>query len=235
MATLFDSIELEQEDIVHGMKGLSATGDKCRVGLLHPFNRGLIARGNHLAKIAVVHEAPRDSETERGTAMIGSHGREFDRWLQLLGLDGRLDVFVTTIVQCQPPKEDLNGQMTQRKPDPVEVSSCFGPRCLRILRAMPHLEVVMALGWPVAQAFLGGDPKAKTHDGQWFESSLLPGKAIFCMADPVWVVRDPSPEKSMSVERTLTLFQREYLKERWVVDLAADAKTQREAQGIGLL
>jgi DNA polymerase len=226
---------MEQEDVKDVMKSLAVSCENCRLGLLHPTNRGLIYRGNPLAKLAFVHEAPRDSETERGVAMIGSHGKEFERWMQLLGLDTRNDVFITTVVQCQPPREEKAGKMTQREPDESEVSSCFGPRCLRVFRAMPNLEVVVTLGWPAARAFLGGKPIAKTHDSQWFETSLLPGKPLFCMVDPVWVVRDPSPEKSTAVERSLTLFQREYLKERWVVGMAADAQAVREEQGLGLL
>lgn len=93
----------------------------------------------------------------------------------------------------------------------------------------------MTLGWPAAKAFLGAKPISKTHDSQWFETSLLPGIPLFCMVDPVWVVRDPSPEKFAAVERSLTLFQREYLKEHWVVGMAADARAAREAQGLGLL
>jgi len=233
--TLFDSIEVEQEDIKVVLKSLSTHCENCRLGLRHAQNRGLIYRGNPLAEIGIAHEAPRDSETERGVAMIGAHGRAFDRWMHLLNLDPRSDVFITTLVQCQPPREEKNGQMTQRVPEEAEVSACFGPRCLRVFRAMPNLKVVMTLGWPAAKAFLGEKPIAKTHDTQWFETSLLPGIPVFCMVDPVWIVRDPSPEKSTAVERSLTLFRREYMKERWVVGMAADARADREEQGLGLL
>lgn len=235
MSTLFDGLDVPQEDVATVIKSLQGTCEHCRLGLLHPHNRGLIYRGNPFAEIGIVHEAPRDSETERGVAMMGAHGREFERWMRLLGLDTNTDIFLTTVVQCQPPREEKNGMMTQREPDDAEVSACFGPRCLRILRAMPNLKAVMTLGWPAAKALLGHKPMAKTHDSQWFETSVLPGIPVFCLVDPVWVVRDPSPEKSTAVERCLTLFQREYLKEKWVVGMAADAKAAREAQGLGLL
>lgn len=234
--TLFDTIEMEREDVGMVIKTLSTTCESCRLSLAHPYNRGVIYRGNPFAAIAVIHESPRDSETERGVAMIGSHGKEFERWMDLLKLDTRKDVFITSVIQCQPPKELRNGKHSQREPEEAEVSACFGPRCLRILRAMPNLEVVITLGWTAAKAFLGGKPIPKTHESQWFESSLIPGVAIFCMVDPVWVIGGgPSPEKSRAVERSLEHFKREYLTERKVLELATEAKQRREEQGLGLL
>jgi DNA polymerase len=235
VSTLFDGLEVAQESVATVIKSLQATCVNCRLGLLHPHNRGLIYRGNPFAEIGILHEAPRDSETERGVAMIGAHGREFERWMRLLELDLNKDIFLTTVVQCQPPREERNGKMMQREPEEAEVSACFGPRALRVFRAMPNLKVVITLGWPAAKALFGGKPISKTHDSQWFETSRLPGIPVFCLVDPVWVVRDPSPDKSSAVERALTLFQREYLKEHWVVDMAADARAAREAAGLGLL
>src|SRR5271170_7048722 len=124
MFTLFDQVELEQEDIEDVIRSLSSTCEGCRLNFIHPNNRGFIYRGNPLAKIAVIYEAPRDSETERGVALIGSHGRVFETWMKLLNLDPRSDLFITNVVQCQPPRELRNGERTQREPDATEISAC---------------------------------------------------------------------------------------------------------------
>lgn len=124
MATLFDSLAVEQEDVASVIKSLQVPCENCRLSLLHPHNRGLIYRGNPFAEVGIVHEAPRDSETERGVAMMGAHGREFERWMRLLNLDLNKDVFLTTVVQCQPPREEKNGKMMQREPADAEVAAC---------------------------------------------------------------------------------------------------------------
>jgi uracil-DNA glycosylase len=106
---------------------------------------------------------------------------------------------------------------------------------------MPNLEAVMILGWTAAGAMLGfveeanDKPKAKTHDTQWFESSLLPGIPIFCMVDPVWVIKKPSPDKNAIVERALDYFRREFLEQTKIAELARAARARREELGLGLI
>jgi uracil-DNA glycosylase family 4 len=233
MLTLFDTMEVVQEDPGEVIKELSSSCQNCRLGFVHPNNRGVIYRGNVLAKIAFVHEAPRDAETERGVALVGTHGRAFERWMRILGLDSNQDLFVTSVVQCQPPREMSGDEELQREPDVTEIGACFGSRCLRILRAMPNLQCVVTLGWVAATALLGTGhtkeerPKAKTHDGQWFETSLLPGIPVFCMPDPVWVCKNPTPDKFALIEHDLDYFKREFLEQDRITELAQAAKEKR--------
>lgn len=241
MLTLFGPLEVAQEDALETLQALLHTCEGCRLAALHPHNRGFIYRGNPLGRIAVVDEAPRETETEKGVALSGSHGREVERWLRLIGLNTQQDVFFTTVIQCQPPRVVKNGEHVQRAPEASEINACFGPRCLRMLRAMPNLEAVISMGWVSAGAFLGsGDsdqdvPKAKTHDGQWFESSVLPGIPIFCMVDPLWVIKNSSQQKNAVVEFSLERFQREFLETGKVKHMAQEARKAREARGEGLL
>jgi uracil-DNA glycosylase family 4 len=241
MFTLFDGLEVQQEKISDVIKALCVPCDGCRLSLIHPYNRGFIYRGDPYARIAVVYEAPRDAETERGVSMVGAHGKAFEKWMRLLKLDTTKDVFITSMVQCQPPLERKGDEKQQREPDKSEISACFGPRCLRVIRAMPNLEAVMILGWTAAGAMLGfgeeanDKPKAKTHDTQWFESSLLPGIPIFCMVDPVWVIKKPSPDKNAIVERALDYFRREFLEQTKIAELARAARARREELGLGLI
>ena len=215
---------VEKEDPKQVMQELCVNCQDCRLGLLHPSNRGMIYRGNIDAKIAVIGIAPGDTETEKGVAMIGASGKLFEKWMKYINIDTRTQIFVNNIVQCQPEKKEIGGIFKQRNPDRDEINACFGPRCLRILRAMPNLEVVITLGWLPAKMFLGtkegiDTPKSKTHEGQWFESSLLPGVAIFCLSHPAELLYNESDNKEMTIQNFLDCFRREYVNTKKVVKL----------------
>jgi DNA polymerase len=207
---LFDLIE-EKEDITTVMKSLSTTCNSCRLSSLHPENRGILWRGSVNARIAVIGEAPGDKETERGAPMVGPSGQEWERWASLMKLNTSTDCFITNIVQCQPGRVEVKGKMSQEAPDAKEINTCFPNRCLRILKAMPNLEVIITLGWVAASTILGEPASTKTHEGQWFVSELIPGVPVFCLLHPSFLLRDPSIEKTKALEYNLGLFYREYL------------------------
>jgi hypothetical protein len=131
---------------------------------------------------------------------------------------------------CQPHKIEKEGKMQQEAPDKDEITACWVPRGLRVLKAMPNLEAVITLGWVAAKALLGGEPKSKTHEGNWFESTALPGIAIFCMVHPSFVLREPSPEKDSRVAECMKSFKREYLENKKCHLLAQEVKKHRTHQ-----
>lgn len=225
--------ETEKENVRGVMKELSSTCRNCRLSLLHPENRGIIWRGNVEGRIGVLGEAPGDQETERGLPMVGPSGKEFEKWMRFIGVDTKKDCFITNVVQCQPGKVLKEGHMQQKAPDKDEIKACFGSRSLRVFKSMPNLEVILTLGWVAAKAVLGGDPKSKTHEGMWWESSLMPGVPVFCLVHPAYALRDPTPEKTGKVEQCLRLFKREYLeKAKDMQAMAALARTTREEKGL---
>ena len=232
--------EFEREDVMAVLKELTTACSSCRLSQLHPYNRGFVYRGNPHAKIAIVGDAPGDSETEKGVPFVGMPGKELEAWMGYIGVDTQRHAFITNVIQCMPPKAPVNGRMQVKDPAKDEINACFGPRCLRVLRAMPNLEVVMVLGWVAAKAFLGTSndenvPKTKTHEGGWFESSLLPGVGIFCLNHPAHIVHAESAEKKMIIQKFLTYFKREALEEQKISGLAKDAQKRREDLGLGVL
>lgn len=232
--------EAPKEDIAVVLAQLNSKCDACRLSLIHPNNRGILYRGNPYARIAVLGEAPRNGETEKGVPWLGPQGKELDKWLRYIGLEPHKDVFILNTIQCQPPKEDRNHKLQQREPHRDEISACFGPRALRILKAMPSLEVVITLGWIAAKAMLNpyaspqDSPKPKTHEGQYFETSYLPGVAIVCMQDPDQLIFKDVPDKKATVIKYLDYFKREYLQTGKVVGLAQTAREAREEEGLGM-
>ena len=208
----FDIIQEEKEDVLEVIKTLSNTCHDCRLSLLHPENKGLVWRGSPLAKIAIVSEAPGDKESETGLPLVGPSGKEFERWARILEIDTKSDVLIINTIQCQSKKsKSKDGTFKQDKPDADEIELCFEPRCMRVLRAMPNLEVVIALGWVAASALLGTEAQTKSHQGQWFASKKLPGKAIYCMFHPAYLLHQPSQEKKGTIEEGLKAFKRDYL------------------------
>lgn len=224
---LFDLDELGKEDIKEVIKTLTVNCTACRLSLLHPHNRGLLTRGNPLAKIGVLAEAPGDKETEQGMPLVGNSGREWDRWAAAINLNTNKDCFATNVIQCQPFKSMKEDRLQQEAPDKDEIKACWIPRGLRVLKAMPNLEVVITLGWVAAKALLGGEPKGKSHEGNWFESTVLPGIGIFCMTHPAAILREPSPEKDNRVAEYMRAFKREYLDSNKCYQLAQEVKANR--------
>jgi uracil-DNA glycosylase family 4 len=225
---LLELAPVDQEDIKLVMAELTHTCTACHLSFLHPDNRGMIWRGNAQAKIAVIGEAPGDTETEMGLPMVGPSGQEWERWAQFLGLDTKLDCWISNVLQCQPAKsmvKDKQGtRPVQDSPHRDEIQACFGPRSLRVLKAMPNLECVVTLGWVAAKALLGGEPRSKSHEGNWFYTNLLPGIPVFCLVHPSYLIRDPTPDKLAKVHNCLRAFRREYLESNKAVNLAKQAK-----------
>lgn len=232
MDFLFDLNSSNKEDIKDVLKSLTVNCTACRLSFLHPHNRGLLTRGNPLARIAVLAEAPGDRETEFGMPLVGNSGKEWDRWAKSIGLDTNKDCFHTNVIQCQPQKSLKEGKMQQDAPDKDEIKACWIPRGLRVLKAMPNLEVVITLGWVAAGALLGGEPKGKTHEGNWYETTALPGIPIFCLVHPSFVLREPSPDKDNRVQECMKAFKREYLDTKKCLSLAQEIKDQRAQQQI---
>jgi len=224
---LFNIDELCRESIRDVLKQLSVNCQACRLSFLHPHNRGLLTRGNPEAAIGVLAEAPGDKETELGQPLVGNSGREWDRWAKAIGLDTNQHCFHTNVIQCQPGKVEREGKMAQEAPDKDEIKACWVPRGLRVLKAMPNLEVVITLGWVAAKALLGGEPKSKTHEGNWYESTALPGIAVFCLPHPAFILREPTPEKDSKVAEAMKAFKREYLETKKCFILAQEVKAAR--------
>lgn len=123
---------------------------------------------------------------------------------------------------CQPNKIKVAEKWSQDAPDATEIKSCFPSRCLRILSAMPNLEVVVTLGWVAAGTILGEKASTRTHEAQWFTTKLLPGVPIFPLVHPSFVLRDPSIEKTKAVENCLLAFKREYVDTKKILTIVKE-------------
>jgi DNA polymerase len=215
----------EKEDVLTVIKSLSFPCYDCRLGHCQSKgqNHGIVCRGNPTAKIAIVSIMPGATEMATGKALDGKSGKLADKWFEYIKLDTNKDTFIINVVQCRPPEvEKKDGEKSQREPELDELAICFPNRCLRILRAMPNLEVITTMGWTAARCLLGGEPSDASHLGHWYVTSLLPKVAIYCLPHPAALLREPDNlDKKYKVIKCLNRFKRQYLDTKKVVGIAA--------------
>jgi hypothetical protein len=108
------------------------------------------------AKIAILGEAPGESEERQGRPFVGASGQELDRLLHEAGIL-RSECFVTNVIRCRPPGNNLDLFVSRKKTPPagdwIKIKDLwFHPSvadhpelCLRELRECAP-KVVFALG-----------------------------------------------------------------------------------------
>lgn len=204
----------QQQDPIAIMQELTASPCRsCRLGFDSPTNPGFIWKGNPDAHVAVIGEAPSHADMSCRRAFADGVGNELTNWLQIAQIP-LTDIFFTYQVQCRTPIvaskiTKKNGR--QRAPHyDTEISPCFVPRCLRVLQAMPNLEVVLVLGLSVMGTVLGGNPQIKAYQGFWFGTDLLPGKVVYGLPDPRDFDKTTSETKRGRLKQHLLYLHNEY-------------------------
>ena len=213
----FFAEKVVKEDAQAVLQELSGPCTLCRLGQESPDNGGVIWKGSLKASIAIVGDMPNELDMKARIAFGSDEEiRYLKRWLEIAGIDTK-DALYTYTVQCQTPSHasgtfDTEGNMiyVQRAPAKDELQRCFAPRCLRILKAMANLEVVMCLGIDVLKPILGGYPMAKSHFGYWFGTDLLPEVAIFGLPHPREFDSTTGPLRHGRVRQKLEFFKTEY-------------------------
>ena len=154
--------------------------------------------GDPAAIVAFVGEAPGRDEDAQGLPFVGAAGELLDKMIE--GMQGELrkskfdadfsrrsGAFVLNVCQCRPPMN--------RKPERLEVATC-SHNLWAILRALPRVRIVVALGATPLQAISGQhDAKITRLRGQWFER-CLPGDEsrvlrVMPTFHPAYLLRSP--------------------------------------------
>jgi DNA polymerase len=120
--------------------------EKCKLCKNRLVNYGF--RGNELAKIMLIGEAPGSQEQETGRFFVGRSGQLLDKCLLAVRLDPANDVYITNVVKDRPI-DKLTGK--DRPPFFDEVSACA-----------PYLREEIEIVKPILIVTLG-----KTA-GNWF-------------------------------------------------------------------
>lgn len=107
----------------------------------------IMGKGNPLAKIMLIGEAPGEAESKTGQPFMGKAGQALDEWLRDLDLLGK--VYITNVCKCRPPKN--------RKPNPLEVKTCTINYLLHELLIIKP-QVVVCLGRTAINHIFTGRP-----------------------------------------------------------------------------
>ncbi|MBQ5968765.1 MAG: uracil-DNA glycosylase [Clostridia bacterium] len=108
------------------------------------------------ARILFVGEGPGEQEDLRGEPFVGRSGQLLDKYLSLIDLDRRKNIYIANMVKCRPPHN--------RDPKPEETEQCLPwlRSQVRILRP----QLIVCLGRIAAQRLISPDFRVTRQHGQ---------------------------------------------------------------------
>ena len=163
-----------------GLEGLQADCLQCKkCGLCASRNHVVSGVGNGQAKVMLVGEGPGEHEDLEGEPFVGRGGQLLDKLLAAVDLDRRLNVYITNIVKCRPPKN--------RDPLPEEQEACLP--WLRRQFAVIRPKIVVCLGRVAAMKMIKPDMKITKEHGQFVEKN---GVWMMATLHPAALLRNPS-------------------------------------------
>jgi DNA polymerase len=153
-----------------------------RCGLAQSRTQTVFARGNPLAKLCFVGEAPGADEDAQGLPFVGRAGQLLDRMIAAMGLSPETDAYVCNIIKCRPPGN--------RRPEPEEIAACI-PYLHEQLEVIDP-RVIVALGNTAVAALLDTKLGITKIRGQW---KLYRGRTLVMPTyHPSYLLR-PSPQQ----------------------------------------
>ncbi len=115
--------------------------------------------GNPEAKVMFVGEGPGEQEDLQGEPFVGKSGQLLDKYLSLIDLDRKENIYIANIVKCRPPHN--------RDPKPEEQDICI--EYLRQQVRIINPRIIVCLGRIAAQRLISPDFRVTTQHGQFFE------------------------------------------------------------------
>lgn len=136
----------------------------CNLCALAPTRTNIVfGVGNENADIMFVGEGPGENEDLQGEPFVGKAGQLFDKYLEVIGLDRKKNVYIANIVKCRPPKN--------RDPLPDEQEYC-----INWLRAQTRLikpKIIVCLGRIAAQKMISEDFKVTRQHGEFIKKGNI--------------------------------------------------------------
>ena len=119
--------------------------------------------GNENADILFVGEGPGENEDVQGEPFVGKAGQLLDKYLAVIDLSRKKNIYIANIVKCRPPKN--------RDPLPEE-QEC----CIEWLRAQTRLikpKIIVCLGRIAAQRLISEDFKVTRQHGEFIKKGNI--------------------------------------------------------------
>jgi uracil-DNA glycosylase len=145
----------------------------------------VISRGNPLAKLLIIGEAPGPEENIKGKPFVGRAGQLLDKILESAEFDPEKDVYITNSVFRMPPGEDGK---SFRKPTTEEIEY-YRPFVLEIIRLID--PVIMLLTGNVACQSILGKTGITSLRGKWTQ---MDERWVMPIFHPSYLLRNPVRE-----------------------------------------
>lgn len=119
--------------------------------------------GNENADIMFVGEGPGENEDLKGEPFVGKAGQLLDKYLAVIDLDRKKNIYIANIVKCRPPKN--------RDPLPEEQEAC-----IPWLRAQTRLikpKIIVCLGRIAAQRLIDPEFRVTKQHGQFIKKGNI--------------------------------------------------------------
>ena len=135
--------------------------------------------GSPEADIMLVGEGPGENEDLQGEPFVGKAGQLLDKYLQVIGLSRKENIYIANIVKCRPPHN--------RDPEAIEQDTC-----IEWLRAQTRLikpKIIVCLGRIAAQKLISEDFKVTKQHGEFIKK----GNILFMGTyHPAALLRNPA-------------------------------------------
>lgn len=119
--------------------------------------------GNENADIMFVGEGPGENEDLKGEPFVGKAGQLLDKYLSVIDLDRKKNVYIANIVKCRPPKN--------RDPLPEEQEACIP--WLRAQTKLIKPKIIVCLGRIAAQRLIDPEFRVTKQHGQFIKKGNI--------------------------------------------------------------
>ena len=164
-------------------------------------NKIVVSRGNPLAKLMIIGEAPGAKEEELGEPFVGRSGKLLDKLLQNVGIDINQDVYFCNVVKCRPPQN--------RRPTKIEIQENLPWLYQQIKLVNP--SVIVLVGATALEAILKIKSPISILRGEWIDWE---GKLVMPVFHPSYLLRNPSKEEG----KPMSLTKSDFLKIKEKID-----------------
>tara|TARA_Y100001968_G_scaffold333383_1_gene395888 strand:+ start:19128 stop:19718 length:591 start_codon:yes stop_codon:yes gene_type:complete len=149
----------------------------------------VVGKGNPLAKLMLIGEAPGSEEDLLGTPFVGRSGKLLDDLLKSSGIDSRNQAYICNVVKCRPPKN--------RRPTKEEVAIHIPWLNQQIKLIDPF--IIILLGATAVEALLGSRGAISSLRGTW---QNWEGRLVMPVFHPSYLLRNPSKEDGRPISLT---------------------------------
>lgn len=158
-------------------------GDCKRCRLSKTRGRIVFGRGNPVARLVFVGEAPGFEEDRQGEPFVGPAGRLLTKIIAAMGMT-RDEVYILNVIKCRPPQN--------RNPLPEEVDACSPFMTHQIQSIQP--DFICALGKFAAQTLLETDRPISRLRGRFYDYK---GIQLMPTFHPAYLLHNPEKKREV--------------------------------------